>query len=147
MFEAHAVLRTAREEGESDTETKLYIDSKFVKPVNEYIKPVPNKIKQEYKDPNKKYFKPADVADSEFLYKVDKMYTPNDCNSILKYIEIKSAEDINKDAPNVLNNTIKEYSPSEPPSLRLPPLRCAKLGVGQETKIRDPIKKMKVSIN
>ena len=31
----------------SETETILYIDSKFVKPVYEYIKPAPNKIKQE----------------------------------------------------------------------------------------------------
>src|SRR5882672_1310928 len=93
-----------------DTDNKLYIDSKFVKPVKVYIKPDPNRIIQEEKLPNKKYFKPAEVADSEFLYKVDKIYTPKDCNSILKYIEIKSAEDTNKLAPNVLNITIKQYS-------------------------------------
>ena len=92
-----------------ETETILYIDSKLVKPVYEYIKPAPNKIKQDDKQPNKKYFKPADVADSELRYRVDKIYTQKDCNSILKYIEIKSAEDINKEAPKVLNKTIKEY--------------------------------------
>nr|YP_007374934.1 hypothetical protein Pra_mt0313 [Phlebia radiata]CCF07381.1 hypothetical protein Pra_mt0313 [Phlebia radiata] len=48
-----------------ETETKLYIDSKFVKPVNAYISTAPSNIKQEDKQPNKKYFKPADVADSE----------------------------------------------------------------------------------
>jgi hypothetical protein len=40
--------------------------------------------------PNKKYFNPAEVEDSEFLYNVDKTYKPKDCNSILKYTEIKS---------------------------------------------------------
>ena len=93
-----------------ETETILYIDSKLVKPVYEYIKPAPNKIKQDDKPPNKKYFNPADVDDSESLYNVDKIYTPKDCNSILKYIEIRSAEETNKDAPKVLNKTIKEYS-------------------------------------
>ena len=88
----------------------LYIVSKLVKPVYEYIRPAPNKIKQDERPPNKKYFKPAEVEDSESRYNVDKIYTPNDCNSILKYIDIKSAEDTNKDAPKVLNNTIKEYS-------------------------------------
>ena len=46
----------------------------------------------------------------ESLYKVDKIYTPKDCNSILKYIDIKSAEDTNKEAPKDENKTIKEYS-------------------------------------
>jgi hypothetical protein len=32
-------------------------------------------IKQEDKPPNKKYFKPAEVADSESLYKVDNTYS------------------------------------------------------------------------
>jgi hypothetical protein len=60
--------------------------------------------------PNKKYFKPADIADSEFLYKEANIYTPNDCNSILKYNEIKSEDDINNVAPKVEINTINEYS-------------------------------------
>jgi len=47
-----------------DTDIKLYIDSKFVKPVKVYINPEPSKIKQEDKAPNKKYFKPEAVADS-----------------------------------------------------------------------------------
>ena len=64
----------------------------------------------EDKEPSKKYFNPADVADSESLYKVLNIQTPKDCNSILKYIDIKSAEDINKEAPKLLNITIKEYS-------------------------------------
>ena len=34
--------------------------------------------------PNKKYFNPALVEDSEFLYKLDKIYNPKDCNSKLK---------------------------------------------------------------
>ena len=51
------------------------MDSKFVKPVYEYIKPIPNRIKQDENPPNKKYFKPAEVADSEFLYKVAKIYS------------------------------------------------------------------------
>ena len=41
----------------------------------------------------------------------DKIYTPKDCNSIHRYKEIKSKDEINKDAPKVLNNTIKEYCP------------------------------------
>src|ERR1700749_2456555 len=74
------------------------------------MNPEPNKIKQDAKLPNKKYFSPALVADSEFLYIVDRIYTANDCNSILKYIDIKFEEDINKLAPNVLNIISKQYS-------------------------------------
>jgi hypothetical protein len=40
--------------------------------------------------PNKKYFKPAEVEVSESLYNVDNTYNPKDCNSILKYTDIKS---------------------------------------------------------
>lgn len=45
---------------------------------------------QEDNPPNKKYFNPAAVELSESLYKVDKTYRPKDCNSILKYNDIKS---------------------------------------------------------
>jgi len=38
------------------------------------------------------------------------MYNPKDCNSILKYIERRSEEDINNEEPKALNNTIKQYS-------------------------------------
>lgn len=38
------------------------------------------------------------------------MYKANDCNSILKYIEIMSPLEIKNDAPHVVNNTINEYS-------------------------------------
>ena len=38
------------------------------------------------------------------------MYKANDCNSILKYIDIRSEDEINKDEPKPLNNTIKQYS-------------------------------------
>jgi hypothetical protein len=72
--------------------------------------PLPNNIKQEDNPPNKKYFNPADVADSLSLYKVAKIYTAKDCNSILKYIEIKSLLETNNAAPKVVNKIIKEYS-------------------------------------
>lgn len=65
-------------------------------------------IKQDENPPNKKYFKPAEVADSEFLYKVAKIYNPKLCNSILKYTEIKSKLEINKEEPKILNKTIME---------------------------------------
>ena len=61
---------------------------------------------QEDNPPNKKYFNPALVALSEFLYKVLNIYKPNDCNSMLKYILIKSKLDTNKLEPKVLNKTI-----------------------------------------
>jgi hypothetical protein len=67
-------------------------------------------MKQEANAPNRKYFKPDAVEDSESLYKVAKIYRPNDCNSILKYIDNKSEEDINKVEPKALNKTIKQYS-------------------------------------
>jgi hypothetical protein len=38
------------------------------------------------------------------------MYNPKDCNSILKYIERRSEEDINNEEPKALNKTIKQYS-------------------------------------
>ena len=41
-----------------------------------YNKAAPNNIKQEAKPPNKKYVKPADVANSEFLYKLQAKYKP-----------------------------------------------------------------------
>jgi hypothetical protein len=65
-------------------------------------------IKQDDNPPNKKYFKPADVDDSEFLYKVAKIYNPKLCNSILKYTEMKSKLEINKEEPKILNKTIIE---------------------------------------
>ena len=95
----------------SDTEIKLNIDSKLVNPVNVYTKPEPNKIREEDNPPNKKYFNPADVAGLESLNKVDKIYNPNDCNSILKYIDSKSEEDISNKDPNELNKIINEYWP------------------------------------
>ena len=45
----------------------IYIPSKDVLPELAYSKLVDNNIKQEDSDPNKKYVKPAEVADSEFL--------------------------------------------------------------------------------
>lgn len=74
----------------------------------------PNNIIQEEKPPNKKYFKPALVANLESLNKVDNIYNPNDCNSILKYILNKSEEDINNIEPKLVNNIIKEYLPPKP---------------------------------
>src|SRR3979490_39051 len=38
------------------------------------------------------------------------MYSPNDCNSILKYIDNKSPEDNKREPPKLLNKAIKEYS-------------------------------------
>ena len=95
----------------SETEIKLNIDSKLVNPVNVYTKPEPNKIREEDNPPNKKYFKPADVAGLESLNKVDKIYNPNDCNSILKYIDNKSDDDIKNNEPKELNKIIKAYLP------------------------------------
>ena len=93
--------------------------------------------------PNKKYFKPAIHEENESLNNVDKIYTPNDCNSILKYIEIKSAEDTNKEAPKVLNITIKEYSAA----FVILTLKFfeVKFVEGQATNIKEAIVKIKVS--
>ena len=106
---------------------------------------------QEDKLPNKKYFNPAEVADSESLYNVLNIYTPKDCNSILKYIDIKSAEDTNNDAPKVLNNTINEYSPAygilSVYVLLLPP-DVEKIYLdGHDIKIKLPINSIKTSNN
>jgi len=38
------------------------------------------------------------------------MYNPKDCNSILKYIDSRSEDEINNEEPKALNNTIKQYS-------------------------------------
>jgi hypothetical protein len=67
-------------------------------------------MKQEDRPPNKKYFNPALVEPSLSRCNVAKMYTAKDCNSILKYIEIKSAVEISNEAPNTLNSMIKGYS-------------------------------------
>jgi hypothetical protein len=67
-------------------------------------------MKQDESPPSKKYFNPALVEPSLSLCNVAKIYTAKDCNSILKYIEIKSALEISKDAPNTLNKIIKGYS-------------------------------------
>jgi hypothetical protein len=77
--------------------------------VKVYINPHPNNIIQEAKLPNKKYFNPADIANSECLYKEDNIYNPKDCNSKLKYKVIKFDEDINNKEPKVDINTIIEY--------------------------------------
>jgi hypothetical protein len=77
--------------------------------VKVYINPQPNNIIQEAKLPNKKYFNPADIANSECLYKEAKIYTPKDCNSKLKYKVIKFEEDTNNNEPKVDINTISEY--------------------------------------
>ena len=53
-----------------------YIPSKLVVPEFAYNKLVPNKIKQELRPPNKKYVRPAEVANSEFLYNVLSKYNP-----------------------------------------------------------------------
>ena len=84
----------------------IYKPSKLVVPELAYNKLVLKSIKQEDKPPNKKYFNPAEVEDKEFLYIVAKIYTAKDCNSILKYIETKSAELINNEPPATLNKII-----------------------------------------
>jgi hypothetical protein len=93
----------------STTEIILYIESKLVNPVKEYINPQPNNIIQDAKLPNKKYFNPADIANSECLYKEANIYTPKDCNSKLKYKVIKLEQDINNKEPKVDIKTIIEY--------------------------------------
>jgi hypothetical protein len=42
--------------------------------------------------------------------KAAKIYTANDCSSILKYIETRSALEIKNEAPHVVNRMIREYS-------------------------------------
>jgi len=68
--------------------------------VKEYIKPQPNNIYKKLTT-NKKYFNPADMANSECLYNEAKIYTPKDCNSKLKYKVIKFEELINNKEPKV----------------------------------------------
>jgi hypothetical protein len=60
----------------SDKLDKTYRPSKLVIPKFKYNKQEPSNIKQEDKPPNKKYVSPADVASSEFLYNVAKIYKP-----------------------------------------------------------------------
>ena len=74
------------------------------------MKPAPSKIKQEDRPPNKKYFNPADTEEWLSLFKVVRTYKANDCNSIHRYIEIKSTEQIRREDPKILNKAIKEYS-------------------------------------
>jgi hypothetical protein len=54
----------------------IYKPSILVVPEFEYNKPDPNRIKQDDKPPKRKYIRPPDVANSEFLYKVDNIYNP-----------------------------------------------------------------------
>lgn len=102
----------------SDPETLAIVEilSKLVSPVYEQIILDPSKISAEDKAPSRKYLSPADVADSEFRQIAARIQTAKLCNSIDKYIETKSALEIKKEAPIVVNNTIKGYSATLGPS-------------------------------
>lgn len=67
-------------------------------------------MKPDDKAPNKKYFRPAEVADSESRYNVASIYTAKLCSSIAKYIETRSALETNNVAPVVVKRIIKENS-------------------------------------
>jgi hypothetical protein len=69
----------------------------------------PSKIKHEDKPPNRKYFKPADVAANLFLFNEAKTYKEKDCSSILRYIDKRSKLDIKKVPPKILKMAINEY--------------------------------------
>lgn len=70
----------------------------------------PSKIKADDNAPSKKYFSPADVADSEFRQIAARMQTAKLCSSIDKYIDTKSELEIKNEAPIVVNRMIKGYS-------------------------------------
>ena len=70
----------------------------------------PSRIRPDDSPPSRKYFSPADVADSESRYSAARMYTANDWSSILRYIDTRSALEIKKLAPHVVNKIIREYS-------------------------------------
>jgi hypothetical protein len=61
-----------------------------VVPVNPYIKEQPNSRKPDEKAPKTKYLRPASAENSEFLLKELKIYEQKLCNSIARYIDIKS---------------------------------------------------------
>jgi hypothetical protein len=64
---------------------------------------------------------------------------------MLKYIDIKSEEDTIKEEPNVLNNTIKEYSVEKLFFSTI--FKFVNLFIGQDIKIKDPIISKKISNN
>jgi hypothetical protein len=112
------------------------------------MKPHPNKIKQEDKPPNKKYFKLALVLSSEFLFIEARIYTAKDCNSILRYILIKSELANNKEPPKVVKSKIKEYSDIIGPDNNFSILLLLIVSLGyQGISIKAPKKKRKLSIN
>ena len=91
-------------------DTRLQMLSKLVSPVQAQIKLDPNKISADDNAPNRKYFRPADVADSEFRYTAAKIYTAKLCSSIDRYIETRSVLDTKNDAPIVVNKISNGYS-------------------------------------
>jgi len=75
-----------------------------------YIKTTPSKRIAEDKLPNKKYFNPAEIADSLSRYKETKNKIAKHCNPIDKNIEIISLLKIKQFIPNTENNAIIGYS-------------------------------------
>ena len=75
-----------------------------------YIKTTPSKRIADDKLPNKKYFNPADVADSLSRYNEAKIYTAKLCNSRDKNIVIISLLEIKQFIPKTENNAIIGYS-------------------------------------
>jgi len=67
-------------------------------------------MKQEDNPPKRKYFKPDATEDSLSLCNEASIYTAKDCNSIERYMDIRSELEISKVPPKTLNNNIKEYS-------------------------------------
>jgi len=60
--------------------------------------------------PTVKYFRPASIEDSEVKFKAARVYKAKDAASIVKYIDIKSKEDINNKKFKLATLTIAEYS-------------------------------------
>jgi hypothetical protein len=121
--------------------------SKLVRPVKAYTNADPNKINPDDRPPRRKYFSPAEVADSESRYNVARIYTANDCNSILKYRDTRSPLEIKKLEPHVVNRIIKGYSKIVGTAVNTD-RACAITFVvtgAQGSKITAPTRKMNVS--
>lgn len=123
--------------------------SRLVRPVYAYTSADPSRIRADDRPPRRKYFRPAAVALSESRYSAARMYTPNDCSSMLRYTDTRSALDTRNVAPHVVNRIIRGYSGIVGRAVNTDRARAARLDVtgAHGRRIIAPIMKMKVSID
>lgn len=67
-------------------------------------------MKHEDSPPSRKYVSPLAVDDSEFLYRVDSIYSPYDCSSIDRNMDTRSPVLIRNIPPHMMNTMISGYS-------------------------------------